>query len=44
MWYKYAKGVRHYEEELNKEAEIEDLDETLVEEFKKKIGAEGLDT
>ena len=40
----YAKGVRHYEEELNKEAEIEDLDETLVEEFKKKIGAEGLDT
>lgn len=40
----YAKGVRHYEEELNPDAEISDLDESLVEAFKQKIGAEGLPT
>ena len=40
----YAKGVRHYEEELSADAEIADLDEELVEEFKRKIGASGLST
>lgn len=40
----YAKGVRHYEEELHPDAQISDLDESLVESYKQKIGAEGLST
>ena len=40
----YSKATRHFEDELNLEAEIEDLDESLLNAYKKKIGAEELDT
>lgn len=38
----YTKSSRHYEDELNEDAEIEDLDSELLEQYKKHIGADGL--
>ena len=38
----YEKGSRHYEDELNPYAELEDLDEELLNAYKKRIGAEGI--
>ncbi len=40
----YSKATRHYEDELNFEAEIEDLDKGLLNQYKQKLGAEDLDT
>lgn len=40
----YSKATRHFEDELNFEAEIEDLDAGLLNAYKKKIGAEDLET
>lgn len=40
----YAKGARHYEDELNYDAEISDLDEELLTLYKKHIGAEDVST
>lgn len=39
----YSKNVRHYEDEINYDAEIEDLDKDLLKKYKKRIGAEDLD-
>ena len=38
----YAKGSRHYEEEVCPYARVEDLDEELLKAYEKQIGAEGL--
>ena len=40
----YEKGSRHYEDEINEDAEIADLDVELIEEYKKRIDAVGVDT
>lgn len=40
----YSKNTRHYEDECNLDAEIEDLSEELLFAYKKKIGAEKLET
>lgn len=40
----YAKSTRHFEDECNMDAEIEDLDAELIEKYKKKIGAEDVTT
>ena len=40
----YAKGSRHFEDEINQYAQIEDLDEDLIAVYKEHIGAEELDT
>lgn len=40
----YSKATRHYEDEINVEAEIEDLSEELLSQYKKKLGAESIDT
>jgi ATP-dependent DNA helicase RecG len=40
----YAKGSRHFEDEISQYAQMEDLDEELLESYKKRIGAEELDT
>jgi ATP-dependent DNA helicase RecG len=40
----YAKGSRHFEDEISQYAHIEDLDEELIENYKRHIGAEDLDT
>lgn len=40
----YEKGARHYEDEINEDAEIEDLDKDLIEEYKARNDAEGIDT
>lgn len=40
----YSKSTRHYEDECNLDAEIGDLDTELIEQYKQKIGAEGLPT
>ncbi len=40
----YSKNTRHYEDECNTDAEIEDLDEDLIREYKRRIGAEELST
>ncbi|MBQ1327974.1 MAG: putative DNA binding domain-containing protein [Eubacterium sp.] len=40
----YEKGSRHYEDEINEDAEIDDLDKELIEEYKSRIGAVGVDT
>lgn len=40
----YAKSTRHFEDECNEDAEIEDLDQELIAEYKKRIGAVGVDT
>lgn len=39
----YSKATRHFEDELNFEAEIEDLDAGLLNAYKKKIGADELE-
>ena len=40
----YEKGSRHFEDEPNLYAEIQDLDEALLDAYKKRIGAEEVDT
>lgn len=40
----YSKNTRHYEDECNTDAEIEDLDEQLIVEYKHRIGADNLST
>jgi ATP-dependent DNA helicase RecG len=40
----YAKSTRHFEDECNMDAQIEDLDEDLIAQYKKKIGAEDVAT
>lgn len=40
----YSKNTRHYEDECNTDAEIEDLDEKLIAEYKHRIGADDLST
>ena len=40
----YSKSTRHYEDECNMDAEISDLSEELLAAYKKKIGAEEVDT
>lgn len=36
----YSKNARHYEDELNRDATISDLDEDLLKEYQRRIGAE----
>ena len=38
----YAKGSRHFEDEPNREATIEDLDDSLLQEYKERVGAADL--
>lgn len=40
----YSKNTRHYEDECNTDAEISDLDDKLIAEYKRRIGAEELST
>jgi ATP-dependent DNA helicase RecG len=40
----YAKGSRHYEDEINSYATLEDLDDDLLNSYKEKIGAESIET
>ena len=40
----YAKGSRHFEDEINQNASLDDLDRELLDAYKKRIGAEGVDT
>ncbi len=40
----YSKSTRHYEDECNLDAEISDLSDDLLTIYKKKIGAENLET
>ena len=40
----YSKNTRHYEDECNTDAEIEDLDEKLIADYKHRIGADDLST
>ncbi len=40
----YSKSTRHFEDECNMDAEIEDLDNELIDKYKKIIGAESVDT
>ena len=40
----YAKSTRHFEDECNMDAEIEDLDQDLISLYKKRIGAEDITT
>lgn len=40
----YAKSIRHFEDECNMDAQIEDLDAGLITQYKKKIGAEDVTT
>ena len=40
----YAKSTRHFEDECNMDAQIEDLDIELIEKYKKKIGAQDVPT
>ena len=40
----YAKGLRHFEDEINQQAILDDLDQDLIDEYKKRIGAIGLNT
>ncbi len=40
----YSKSTRHYEDECNMDAEISDLSEELLAAYKRKIGAEEVDT
>lgn len=39
----YSKNVRHYEDELNYDASVEDLDDDLLKQYKSNIGANDLD-
>lgn len=40
----YTKGSRHFENEINRRAGLDDLDEELINAYKKRIGAVNLDT
>lgn len=40
----YAKGSRHFEDEINQNASLDDLDQELLDAYKKRIGAESVDT
>lgn len=40
----YSKSTRHFEDECNMDAGIEDLDKELIDSYKKKIGAETIGT
>lgn len=40
----YAKSTRHFEDEINRDATIEDLDEQLINEYKLKVDASHLPT
>lgn len=40
----YAKSTRHYEDECNEDAEVEDLDQELIDTYKKHIGAIEVET
>ena len=40
----YSKNTRHYEDECSTDAEIEDLDEQLIADYKHRIGADDLST
>ena len=40
----YAKGFRHFEDEINQNATIEDLDKNLINAYKKRIGAGEIET
>ena len=40
----YAKSTRHYEDEINRDAAIDDLDEALIKEYKEKLDASHLST
>lgn len=40
----YSKGSRHFEDELNQNAVLEDLDAELIDAYKKRIGADNIDT
>lgn len=40
----YSKSTKHFEDECNMDAEINDLDNELIDRYKKKIGAETIDT
>lgn len=40
----YAKGSRHFEDEINQNASLDDLDRKLLDAYKKRIGAENVDT
>ena len=40
----YAKGSRHFEEEIHPYATIDDLDESLINMYKERIGARGMDS
>lgn len=40
----YEKGSRHFEDEPNPSAEIADLDDALLNAYKQRIGAEGIDS
>ena len=40
----YAKGSRHFEDEINQNATIEDLDPELINAYKERIGAGSVDT
>ena len=40
----YSKSARHYEDEVNVDIKIADLDDELIDAYKAHVGAEGLDT
>jgi ATP-dependent DNA helicase RecG len=40
----YTKGARHFEDECNEDAIIEDLDDQLIQKYKESIGAPDVDT
>lgn len=40
----YAKGARHFEDEIHENASMDDLDEDLLVKYKERIGASDLDT
>lgn len=40
----YEKGSRHFEDEINEYAKLDDLDDELINAYKKRIGAEDVDT
>lgn len=40
----YSKSTRHYEDELNMDAQVKDLDNDLINQYKKILGAEELST
>ncbi len=40
----YAKGSRHFEDEINQSVTLEDLDQELIKAYKERIGAGSIDT